>query len=57
MQSLQEAGLDSLTLSDDPLHYGDAAGGHAARVEAAAKRLGMQADVICKQRPEVQTGR
>ncbi len=55
LRSLQEAGLDSLTLSDDPLHYGDAAGAHAERVQAAAQELGMPADVICKQRPTVAT--
>jgi hypothetical protein len=55
LQALQEAGLDSLTLSDDPLHYEDAAGTHFSRVQAAAKELNMPADVICTQRPAVQT--
>ena len=53
MKELQEAGLDSLTISDDGLHFGENAGVHAARVEAAAKALGIPADVICKQRPVV----
>jgi hypothetical protein len=53
LKALQEAGLDSLTISDDALHFGNDAGAHAARVEAAAKRLGLQADVICKERPRV----
>jgi hypothetical protein len=54
LQALQEAGLDSLTLSDDPLHYEDAAGTHSSRVQAAAKELNMPADVICTQRPTVE---
>ena len=53
LQALNKAGLNSLTLSDDPLHYGDAAGVHAARVQAAANELGIPADVICKQPPSV----
>ncbi len=53
LAALKEAGLGSLTISDDGLHFGDGAGVHAARVEAAAKKLGMPADVICKQRPRV----
>jgi hypothetical protein len=53
LKALQKAGLDSLTISDDALHFGEGAGAHAARVEAAARGLGIPADVICKQRPGV----
>ena len=54
MRPLREAGLTSVTISDDPLHYGDAAGAHAQRIQDAAKDLGMHVDVLCKQRPSVQ---
>jgi hypothetical protein len=54
LKALQEAGLDSLTISDDALHFGDYAGAHASRVTAAAKGLGLQVSVICTLRPGVE---
>ena len=54
LRPLHELGVKSITMSDDPLHYGSNAGAHKARVEAAAAKLGMGAGVICTNRPAVQ---
>ncbi len=53
LRALKGAGLDSLTMSDDSLHYGESAGAHEAWVKEAAEESGMAVDVICKQRPGV----
>ncbi|MFB3893570.1 MAG: radical SAM protein [Phycisphaerae bacterium] len=50
---LAAAGLATLTISDDCLHYGERHGEHASRVEAAGKTLGVAVSVIRRQRPGV----
>jgi len=56
LAALKSAGLDSATISDDGLHYGDSAGRRAEWVLRAAQEVGLPVDVICKQRPEVREG-
>ena len=55
LRPLAERGLESVSLSDDALHYGDADGAHAARVAEAAARLGMTAKNMATDRPRVET--
>lgn len=53
MRPLHELGVQSITISDDALHYGNNDGSHKMIVEEAAKELGMQARAICTQPPTV----
>lgn len=52
---LKEVGLNSITLSDDALHYGSGQGSHRHHVEEAARELGMKAGTICVESPVVRT--
>jgi len=54
LRPLAELGLDSASVSDDDLHYDPQAGVRAARVKAAAERLGMSAKVLETVRPRVE---
>ena len=51
---LAEAGLSKVSTSDDELHYGEEAGVRAARVLAAAERLGLGASVLSSGKPVVE---
>ncbi len=53
LRPLAERGVASVTISDDPLHYGEQAGLRARRVKTAARRVGMSARVIRTNRPRV----
>ena len=56
LADLRDAGLDSLTLSDDRFHGGDAPVTPASRARAAAERLGMDVGVICVPHPDEAEG-
>ena len=51
LRPLAAAGLATLTISDDSLHYGERRGEHAACVEAACRSLGIAVSVLRKERP------
>ena len=53
LRPLAERGVTAIGLSDDGLHYGDAAGGHAERAQAAASRLGIEVKVMHTGQPAV----
>ena len=52
LRLLKQRGLAAISVSDDALHYGEAPGEHARRVEQAAAQLGMSAKVLCTAHPE-----
>ena len=54
LRLLKERGLESISLSDDALHYGDPPGAHAQRVQQAAAELDMSAKVLCTASPQVE---
>ena len=54
LRPLADLGVASILISDDSLHYGHERGVHAERVVAAARTLGMDARVLCTERPAVQ---
>jgi hypothetical protein len=54
LRPLHERGVTSISISDDPLHYGDAPGVHAARAEVAAGALGMAVKNMRTEPPTVQ---
>ena len=51
---LHDAGLNSLSVSDDAFHGGDEAIGPPYRAREAARNLGLAADSICIETPAVQ---
>jgi len=53
LRPLAALGVKSINLSDDELHYGEDRGAHAARVAEAARGVGMEAKVMCTERPTV----
>lgn len=55
LRPLHEAGVKRITMSDDGLHYGAGAGGHAQCVREAVAKLGMDAGVLAVERPSVTT--
>jgi hypothetical protein len=55
LEPLVEAGLSSLVLSDDGLHYGDEEKPPPANARAVAKRLGVPFSVISTEKPSVGT--
>lgn len=56
LRPLAERGVTSIGLSDDALHYGDHAGGHAERAQAAAGRLGIEVKVMRTGQPTTKQG-
>jgi len=53
LRPLVAAGLGSITVSDDALHFGEITPTPAQRAMAAAQRLGMPSSAICIERPTV----
>ena len=53
LRPLAEAGLSSLSISDDTFHYGDERDNAAATAARAAERLGIEASVICIEPPKL----
>ncbi len=53
LRPLVVAGLGSITVSDDVLHFGEISPTPAKRAMAAAERLGMPSSAICIERPTV----
>ncbi len=51
LRPLVEAGLPSVSLSDDALHYGAEENVHAANVKAAAEKLGIATSVLRTEKP------
>ncbi len=51
LEPLRDLGVGDLTVSDDALHYGEGAS-PAARVRAAAERLGLSSGAICLEPPD-----
>jgi len=54
LQPLAELGVDKLSVSDDPFHYGDEEDTPARRALAAAEKLGIPASALCAARPFVE---
>ena len=52
LRPLAELGIADLSVSDDDFHLGEDS--HAARAVAAARRLGIPADIICIAQPEAE---
>jgi hypothetical protein len=55
LKPLNEAGLSSITMSDDSFHGGDGEDSPAKAALAAARQVGMPASSICIEEPTVET--
>ncbi len=55
LEPLAELGLETINVSDDALHYGDAAGERCRRIEAAAAKLGLAVKRMRSAGPTVET--
>jgi hypothetical protein len=56
LRPLKDAGLGSLCLSDDPLHYPQEEGAHAENARQAAERLGLSLSVFVTEEPRLEEG-
>ena len=54
LKDLRELGLSKLSVSDDPLHFGDVEETPAARARAAAEKLGISAGALSTESPSVE---
>jgi len=54
LRPLAQLGVTEISISDDPLHYGEAPGAHAERISQAAGKLGMTVRNLQTDRPTVQ---
>ncbi|MDY6950085.1 MAG: radical SAM protein [Thermodesulfobacteriota bacterium] len=53
LRPLKEAGLSSLSISNDVFHYGEQRENPATMASSVARRLGIQASTICIEPPKV----
>ncbi len=54
LRPLRDRGLSMLEVSDDAFHHGEEIANSAKRASAAAKKLGVDVNSICIDKPEVQ---
>ena len=55
LNPLKNAGLDSISFSEDTFHSGDTEDEKPGNAKVAAEKLGINADIICIEEPSVKT--